>query len=160
MSRFPVIRHLTSMTAKAVAEHLKAIFSEFGVPDVLISDNGPCYTGEQFKVAMRKLNITHVTISPHHHQSNGLAEVYVRIVKNLLSKAKETGEDYHEVISIYPNTPITGKLPSPFELLHNRNQIQTFQNGRKEVLYQQKTFAPPVRMHRQQRTMYCQLGHM
>ena len=58
MSRFPVIRHLTSMTAKAVAEHLKAIFSEFGVPDVLISDNGPCYTGEQFKVTMRKLNIT------------------------------------------------------------------------------------------------------
>ena len=77
MSRFPVIRHLTSMTVKAVAEHLKAIFSEFGVPDVLISDNGPCYTGEQFKVAMRKLNITHVTTSPHHHQSNGLAEVYV-----------------------------------------------------------------------------------
>ena len=77
MSRFPVIRHLTSMTAKAVAEHLKAIFSEFGVPDVLISDNGPYYTGEQFKVAMRKLNITHVTTSPHHHQSNGLAEVYV-----------------------------------------------------------------------------------
>ena len=120
MSRFPVIRHLTSMTAKAVAEHLKAIFSEFGVPDVLISDNGPCCTGEQFKVAMRKLNITHVTTSPHHHQSNGLAEVYVRIVKNLLSKAKETGEDYHEVISIYRNTPINGKLPSPFELLHNR----------------------------------------
>ena len=94
------------MTARAVAEHLKAIFSEFGVPDVLISDNGPCYTGEQFKVAMRKLNITYVTTSPHHHQSNRLAEVYVRIVKNLLSKAKETGEDYHEVISIYRNTPI------------------------------------------------------
>ena len=41
-------------------------------------------------------------------------------MKNLLSKAKETGEDYHEVISIYHNTPINGKLPSPFELLHNR----------------------------------------
>ena len=66
------------------------------------------------------INITHVTTSPHHHQSNGLAEVYVQIVKNLLSKAKETGEDYHEVISIYRNTPINGKLPSPFELLHNR----------------------------------------
>ena len=156
MSRFPVIRHLTSMTAKAVAEHLKAIFSEFGVPDVLISDNGPCYTGE---LAMRKLNITHVTTSPNHHQSNGLAEVYVRIVKNLLSKAKETGEDYHEVI------PYIVTYPSMESFLHHlssyitENQIQTFQNGRKEVLYQQKTFAPPVRMHRQQRTMYCQLGH-
>ena len=40
--------------------------------------------------------------------------------KNLLSKAKETGEDCHEVISMYCNTPISGKLPSPFELLHNQ----------------------------------------
>ena len=54
MSRFPVICQLTSMTAKVVTEHLKAIFSELGVPDVLVSDNGPCYTGEYFKVAMEQ----------------------------------------------------------------------------------------------------------
>ena len=108
------------MTAKVVTEHLKAIFSELGVPDVLVSDNGPCYTGEYFRAVMSKLEITHITTSPHHHQSNGLAEGYVWIVKNLLSKAKETGEDYHEVISVYHNTPISGKLPSPFELLHNQ----------------------------------------
>ena len=119
-SRFPVIRRLTSMTARVVAEHLKAIFSELGVPDTLISDNGPCYTGEYFRAAMHKLGITHITTSPHHHQANGLAEGYVRIIKNLLSKAKETGEDYHEVISVYRTTPISGNLPSPFELLHNR----------------------------------------
>ena len=84
MSRFPVIRQLTSMTAKVVTEHLKAIFSELGVPDVLVSDNGPCYTGEYFKAAMSRLGITHITTSPHHHQSNGLAEGYVRIVKKPL----------------------------------------------------------------------------
>ena len=37
MSRFPIIHQLTSMTAKVVTEHLKAIFSELGVPDVLVS---------------------------------------------------------------------------------------------------------------------------
>ena len=107
------------MTAKVVTEHLKAIFSELGVPDVLVSDNRPYYNGEYFKAAMSKLGITHITSSPHHHQSNGLAEGYVWIVKNLLSKAKETREDHQEVISVYRNTPISGKQPSPFELLHN-----------------------------------------
>ena len=81
ISRFPVICQLTCMTAKVVTEHLKAIFSELGVPDVLVSDNGPCYTGEYFKAAMNKLGISHITSSPHHHQSNGLAEGYVQIVK-------------------------------------------------------------------------------
>ena len=38
MSRFPVIRCLSNMTAKMVAEHMKAIFSELGVPKTLVSD--------------------------------------------------------------------------------------------------------------------------
>ena len=109
------------MTAKVVTEHLKAIFSELGVPDVLVSDNGPCYTGEYFKAAMSQLGITYITTSPcTPYQSNGLPEGYVQIIKNLLSKAKETGEDYHGVTSVYCNTPIFGKLPSPFELLYNQ----------------------------------------
>ena len=43
---------------------------------------------------MRHLGIMHITTSPH-HQSDGLAEGYEKIIKNLLSKAKETGQDYH-----------------------------------------------------------------
>ena len=62
------------MTAKMVAEHMKAIFSELGIPKTLVSDNGPCYIGDQFKKTMSHLGITHITTSPHHHQSNGLAE--------------------------------------------------------------------------------------
>ena len=104
MSRFPVIRCLTNLTAKMVAEHMKAILSELGVPKTLVSDNGPCYTDDQFKKTMSHFGITHITTSPHHHQSNGLAEGYVKIIKNLLSKAKETGQYYHEVISVYRST--------------------------------------------------------
>ena len=103
-----------------VAEHMKAIFSELGIPKTLVFDNRPCYTGDQFKKTMSHLGIMHITTSPHHHQSNGLAEGYVRIIKNLLSKAKEMGQDYHEVISVYRSTPLSNDLPSPFELLHGR----------------------------------------
>ena len=157
MSWFPVIRHLTSMAAKAVAEHLKAIFSEFGVPDVLISDNGPCYTGEQFKVAMRKLNTC--DYQPPPPSVKWVGRSHVRIVKNLLSKAKETGEDYHEVISIYRNTPINGKLPSPFELLHNRKPNSDLPKWEKRGSVPAEDLRSTCKMHRQQRTMYCQLGH-
>ena len=57
------------MTAKMVAEHMKAIFSELGVPKTLVSDNRPCYTGDQLKKTMSHLGITYITTSPHHHQS-------------------------------------------------------------------------------------------
>ena len=108
------------MTAKMVAQNMKAIFSELGVPKTLVSDIGPCYAGDQFKKTMNHLGIMRITTSPHCHQSNGLAEGYVKIIKNLLSKAKETGQDYHEVISVYRSMPLSNDLPSPFELLHGR----------------------------------------
>ena len=75
------------MTAKLVAEHMKAIFSELGIPKTLVSDNGPCYTGDQFKKTMSHLGIMYVT-SPHHHQSKGLAEGYVKI-KNYCQRPKK-----------------------------------------------------------------------
>ena len=94
-----------------------------------VSDIG-CYTGDQFKTTMSHLGITHITTSPHHHQSNGLAEGCVKIIKNLLSKAKETGQDYHEVISVYRSMTLSNALPSPFELLHGRNHQLIYLSGR------------------------------
>ena len=65
MSRFLVIRHLSiCKDAKMVAEHMKAIFSELGVPKTLVSDNGPCYTGDQLEktLALRTLQQVHTII--------------------------------------------------------------------------------------------------
>ena len=120
MSCFPVIHMLQSMTATHVTEHMKAIFSEYGVPKSIVTDNGPCYSSEYFKEMMKDMGIHHITTSPHHHQSNGLAEGYVRIIKSFLQKAKETGDDPHAVIFIYRSTPLSDTLPSPFEMLHGQ----------------------------------------
>ena len=121
MSHFPVICMLQSMTATHVTEHMKAIFSEYGVPKSIVTDNGPCYSHEYFKEMMKKMGIHHITTSPHHHQSNGLAEGYMRIIKSLLQK--ETGDDPHAVIFIYHSTPLSDTLPSPFEMLHGQKPI-------------------------------------
>ena len=111
------------MTATHVTEHMKAIFSEYGVPKSIVTDNGPCYSSKSFKEMMKKMGIHHITTSPPHHQSNRLAEGYVRIIKSLPQKAKETGDDPHAVIFIYHITPISDTLPSPFEMLHGQKPI-------------------------------------
>jgi hypothetical protein len=120
MSRFPVIRKLSDMTAKIVTGHMKAIFSELGTPTAIVSDNGPCYSAEYFNEQMAQWGVQHINSSPHHHQSVGLAEGYVRIIKQILVKAKESGEDPNKAIAIYRTTPLSDKLPSPYELLFGR----------------------------------------
>ena len=61
------------MSAQSVTEHFKSIFSEYGWPDTLVSDNGPCYTAEMFTDLMKEYAVNHITSSPHYPQSNGLA---------------------------------------------------------------------------------------
>ena len=119
-SRFPIVRKLTSMTGKAIARHMQAIFAEQSAPETLVSDNGPCYTSQEFQQLMQALAINHITSSPHYPQSNGLAEKYVQIVKSLFKKAKEEGKSYDQALYIYRTTPLDNSLQSPMQLLQNR----------------------------------------
>ena len=64
--------------------------------------------------------MNHITSSPHYPQSNGLAEKYVQIVKNLFHKAKEEGQDLYKCLMIYENTPLSNTLQSLMQILSNR----------------------------------------
>ena len=103
-SRFPIVHKLTSTTAQQVASHMKLIFSEYSLPETIVFDNSPCYSAATFTKLMRDYSVNQITSSPHYPQSNGLAEKYVQIVKNLFYKAKEEGTNLHKSLMIYRNT--------------------------------------------------------
>ena len=56
---------------------LRSTFAHFGLPSVVVSDNGPCFTSRDFKKFLQWNGVTHVTSAPYHPQSNGLAEKMV-----------------------------------------------------------------------------------
>ena len=95
-SRFPVICKLMFTTAQQVVSQIKLIFSEYGWPATIVSDNRPCYSAETFTKLMIQHSVNHITSSPHYPQSNGPAEKYVQIVKNLFYKVQEEGTDLHK----------------------------------------------------------------
>ena len=109
------------MTGVHVANQCKLVFSEYECPDTLISINGPCYTLQAFTSVMQAFSVNHITSSPHYPQSNGLAEKYVQIVKCLFNKAKEEGKYFYKCLMINHNTPLTGCLQSPIQILQGRN---------------------------------------
>jgi transposase InsO family protein len=119
-SNFPIIRKLSSSTAEAVIHQCKSVFAEYGIPEEVISDNGPCYDSKKFKEFSKKYSFTHTTSSPHHSEGNGFAERYVGIVKDLLTKAKEENEDPYYALLQYRITPLSNGKPSPMEILNKR----------------------------------------
>ena len=105
-SRFPIVREIKSMSAQHIAEHFRLIFSEYGWPDTLVSDSGPCYAAKTFTSLMKEYAVNHITSPPHYPQSNGLAEKFVQIVKNVFYKVKDEGTDIYKCLMIYHNTPL------------------------------------------------------
>ena len=114
-SRFPILHKFTSMTGKHVANQCNSVFSDYGWPDTLISDNGPCYWSQTFTSVMQAFSVNHITSPLQYPQSNGLAEKYVQIVKSLFYKAEEEGKDFHKCLMIYCNTPLAGSLQMTYQ---------------------------------------------
>ena len=76
---------------------------------------------EAFTSMMHEYGVNHITSSPHYLQSNGLAEKYVQIVKNMFHKAKKEGKDIFKYLMIYCNTPLSSNLQSPMQKLQSRS---------------------------------------
>ena len=66
---------------------------------------------------MKHLQIQHITSSPHFPQSNGFAEVMVKIAKKLMDHSMLQGKQWNLDLMEYRCTPIIAKIPSPLEML-------------------------------------------
>ena len=119
-SKYLIVRKIPSSTSSAVIKELGMIFSEFGNPLVFRSDNGPCYSSQEFKFFMQNWLVEHRTSSPHYPQSNGLAESMVKVSKNLIEKAIKQDLPWNKLLLDYRCTPISSEIPSPAEILFGR----------------------------------------
>ena len=88
-SRYIEIALLSHTRSTDIITHLKSIFARHGIPEVMMSDNGPQFSGQAFALFAAAYGFRHVTSSPRFPQSNGEAERAVQTVKNLLKKADD-----------------------------------------------------------------------
>ena len=119
-SKFLIVRKLHNSTSSAVIKELGLIFSEFGKPFILRSDNGPCYTSSEFQFFLKEWEIQGITSSPYYHQSNGLAESMVKTSKTLIEKALQQHKPWFWLLNEHRVTPLSDTIPSPAEILFGR----------------------------------------
>ena len=115
-SRFPEVIQLKSTTSSSVINALKTIFARHGIPDKLVSDNGPQFNSTEFADFAATYGFSHITSSPHYPQGNGQAERMVKTVKKLL---KRSSDKYLALLS-YRTTPLPWCGRSPAELCLGR----------------------------------------
>ncbi|XP_026573113.1 uncharacterized protein K02A2.6-like, partial [Pseudonaja textilis] len=81
---------LLTTTTRAIAQALTHLFVTHGLPDTIVSDNGPQFTSTEFSRYVTNLGIRHILTAPFHPSSNGLAERAVRTAKEALARRLRT----------------------------------------------------------------------
>ena len=114
-SRYIEIARLNRTTTSEVVIHLKSIFARHGIPETLISDNGPQYASREFAEFTKDYEFKYSTSRPYFPQGNGEAERAVGTIKGLLNKS---GDPYKALLA-YRSTPLQIGY-SPAELLMGR----------------------------------------
>ena len=111
-----------SATSSVVIESSRVLFSQFGLPEVLVTDNGPCFVGEDFEIFLAKNGIKHITSAPYHPATNGLAERAVQTVKRGLKVTQGSMKTrIAKILMAYRSTPQSTTGMSLAQLLMGRS---------------------------------------
>ena len=110
-SKWLEVVKMPNITSKRVIEELRDIFCRWGLPRILVSDNGSSLTSEEFKDFMSKNQIKHILIPAYSPASNGQAEVSVGLFKRAMKRMILTNPDVRYNLASwllnYRNTPHT-----------------------------------------------------
>ena len=120
---------MSSTTSKATIDVLRSLFSRYGLPSRLVSDNGPQFISAEFRDFMQANGIQHTLTPPYHPSSNGQAEIGVKIFKSMYVKSLPNApmeERVAKVLFKYRNLPHTTTGKTPAELFLKRQPRSLF----------------------------------
>ena len=88
-SKYVVLARLEDNTSSPeVIMHLKSLMARHGIPQELVSDNGPQFISNRFTTFAKQWEFFHNTSSAKFPSSNGQVERAVKTVKSILRKAQ------------------------------------------------------------------------
>ena len=73
---------MTSIATGHTIKELHFIYSQHGLPEEVVSDNGPEFISNEFAEVMNRNGVKHTLVDPYHPQTNGAAERSVRVVNS------------------------------------------------------------------------------
>ena len=119
---FPTKNQFASTVAKLLVNE---VFSVFGVPERLLSDQGPNFESKLIAEVCALLGIKKVRTCPYSPRSDGICERFNRTLCNMIAtlkgdSRKRWNKHILHLVNIYNNTEHAATGFSPFELIFGR----------------------------------------
>ena len=89
-SRYPFAFLMKNGTSSEIIVHLRHVFSHFGLPEAIVSDNGTPFVSAEFTAFLSRLGIKHTRSSVYYPQANGLVERFHSTFKHRLARVRDS----------------------------------------------------------------------
>ena len=126
-SKWPeVIDMKSNTTSAATITELRKIFARYGLPEQLVSDNGPQFVSAEFTQFLKSNGVKHIKSAPYHPSTNGIAERFVQSFKRamLTNESLPIEQRLANFLLQYRTTVHATTNATPSMLLMNR-QLRT-----------------------------------
>ena len=124
-SKWAEVVEMHQTTTERTIMALRRLFATHGIPEQIVSDNGPQFASSDFAKFAASNGIKHTFSSPYHPASNGEAERFVRTFKEAMKVARSDGLTFahrlENFLLTYRTTPHTTTGVPPSELLMRRS---------------------------------------
>ena len=112
---------IANTTTTAVIKYLTDVFSIFGLPETIVSDNGVQFKSSEFEQWCKAYNIKHIGTATYHPASNGCVERFNGTLKGFIHKNEGISDAaLAKFLLTYRNTPHRTTARCPSELLLGR----------------------------------------
>ena len=120
------VRVTKSVTATATIELVDDVFAAFGVPTMVVTDNGTNFASREFNDYLTRVGVKYYKYTaPYHPATNGQAERSVQTVKNALramgTTARTLKQNVNEFLRQYKNAPHSTTNVPPLQLFLERH---------------------------------------
>ena len=122
-THYPEAVPLKNHTAEEVANALAQIFSHFGLPEEILSDQGTEFMSELMQHFLFQFGIKQIRASPYHPETNGSCERFHRTLKSMIrAMVNDFNDSWCECLPwalfAYREIPVETLGFSPFELMY------------------------------------------
>ena len=80
-SKWPEIGEMKSTTAAGTIAILRRVLASLGLPEQIVSGNGPQFVSHDFTDFLTVNVVKHIRVAPYHPTSNGTIERHVQTFK-------------------------------------------------------------------------------
>ncbi|KAK3088256.1 hypothetical protein FSP39_016655 [Pinctada imbricata] len=124
-TRYPVVEIVKSVSSNTTIPIIDKVFSQFGIPKIVKTDNGSPFQSERFKLFMEDMGIMHRRITPRWPRANAQAESFNRPLMKAVKSAHihkvSWKQEMNRFLRQYRFTPHTSTGYSPYKLLFARD---------------------------------------